>query len=156
MERNQFYANQSSSPPGYSQQQSGSGCGIWFWIFGGVIGVGLAGVCCCGGVIYFGMQVVTEGVGEQLCHHPTVVEHIGEVEQFSFNFMETGNAEGSGDVLVFDVKGSKGTGLIYCEQIPDSEGNPEILWAELRLPDGRKFELVERESEFPWDDSPEW
>jgi len=42
----------------------------------------------------------------------------------------------------YNVKGTKGRGVIACEHITNDDGDEEIISAELKLPDGRTFILT--------------
>jgi hypothetical protein len=104
---------------------------------------GLTLVCCCGGVVYFGMALVTEEVADQLRYHPVVLEHVGEVEEFQINWAKSINEDDNVDLWFYNVKGTKGRGVIACEHITNENGDEEIVSAELKLPDGRKFDLTQ-------------
>jgi hypothetical protein len=125
----------------YPEPQSGGGSRVWLWLVGGAVVLVLAGCICCGGAAYFGMQIVTEEVAEQLRYHPVVLEQLGEVEEFKVNWAKSINEDDNMDLWVYDVKGTKGSGVITCEHVTNDAGNEEILWATLKLPDGREFDL---------------
>lgn len=99
---------------------------------------GLAFICCCGGVVYFGMAMMTEEIAGQLRYHPLVLEHVGEVEEFDVNWVKSMNEDDNMDLWFYDVKGTKGRGVISCEHITNENGDEEIVSAELKLPDGRQ------------------
>jgi hypothetical protein len=92
-------------------------------------------------VVYFGMTLVTEEIAEQLRYHPVVLEHVGEVEEFEINWTKSINEDDNVDLWFYNVKGTKGRGVIACEHVTNEDGNEEIVSAELKLPDGRTFEL---------------
>ena len=47
------------------------------------------------------------------------------------------------DTLVFDVKGSRGEGIITAECVTQDDGSELVVWAKLELPGGREFDLLE-------------
>jgi len=101
------------------------------WVILGIGGVGVAMLVCCGGLAYFGLDVVNQVVEVQFADHPAVVEHIGDLEDVSTNFLATGNeSEKRGeDYLVFEVKGSKGNGKIIAGK--QNKGTGQFQYAEL-------------------------
>jgi hypothetical protein len=102
----------------------------------------LVGGCCVGGyfLMTFGMDVVGEQVVKQIRDDPAVREHIGEIQECEWN-MTASAAEGGEDTLVFDLRGSKGSGRLTVETT-DSGDEVEVLLATLRLSDGREIELT--------------
>ena len=103
--------------------------------------------------MWFGMDIVTSGVQEQVAGTPAMQEHIGDIQSFSVNFVETGEAAneyGDDDVLAFDVKGSKGSGQVIVKTSPGPDGSPNVVWAKLRT-GGEEFDIVGGEEEFEFE-----
>ncbi len=96
----------------------------WLWILLGVLGGGAVLACaCCGGTSYWGMTAGALIVAKTLEGNAVIDEHIGTIDSASFDFQATGEAgqKAGGDqkILVFDVKGSKGSGRVEGRQGPD-------------------------------------
>jgi len=142
-------ANQGQAQPTYGQDDFAqtppkkSRKGLW-------IGCGLAlilgGLLCCGGpllLIPFAQSAIGDLARAEVEHSPVVIEHIGEIESMSMDFMasveEAQNVQpGQGSTLVFDVEGSKGSGQIIVQQ---SGGSEEIDAAVLVTSSGERFPI---------------
>jgi hypothetical protein len=113
-----------------------------FWIFVGV-GVLLLVVLCCAGVIglgFYGFNLIETEVRDLVRDDPVIVEHIGEIETFDVDFNASGDIKDD-DTFVYQVKGTKGSGVLTVRHITDDKGDEVIQSAELRLPDGRVLKL---------------
>jgi len=98
---------------------------------------------CCGGgyaLIGFGMNVVAEDIRMQLRDHPTIQEHIGEMESLDVNFTAS-MAHPDDDTFIYEASGSKGKGELTVQSITLDDDSEDIRAATLRLPDGQTFEL---------------
>jgi hypothetical protein len=112
------------------------------WILVGV--GGLATVLCCGGfglLAYFGFGIISTEVRNQVRDHPVVVEYIGEIESFEMSFTESA-ATNDDETFVYEIKGTKGTGVLTAKHVTNDDGSEEILWAKLRLPNGQQHHLI--------------
>ena len=112
------------------------------WILAGV--GGLISLLCCGGfglLAYFGFGIVATDIRNQVRDHPIVVEHIGEVESFEMNFTESA-ATNDDSTFVYEMKGTKGSGVLTAKHVTNDEGSEEILWARLRLRNGQQHDLI--------------
>jgi len=72
---------------------------------------------CCGGgyaLIGFGMNVVAEDIRMQLRDHPTIQEHIGEMESLDVNFTAS-MAHPDDDTFIYEASGSKAKGNRPCK-----------------------------------------
>jgi len=133
------YAQSDQSPSNVPPKKSS----LKFWlILFGVLGTFTLLLCCGGpiGAFYWSIGFLEKTVDTRLRDNPVVREHLGEIEPVSYNFQatgETGQTEGQG-ILVFDAKGSKSSGLIKVRLAGD-----QIIWAELEMPSGETFELIE-------------
>lgn len=115
-----------------------------------LIGCGIASLLgmlvCCGGFAmlgYFGLGVVGDVVQAEVENSPTIIEHIGEIDSMSLNLTATGEEAqgvepGQAAPMVFDVQGSKGSGMIVAQQ---SRTSPGINSAVLVLPSGERFPI---------------
>ncbi len=118
--------------------KSGKGC---------LIGCGIAGIlglllCCGGGVfmVQFGVSALADQLERQIAGDPAIVEHIGDIESLEVNWSATiEEAQKTGDQdsgLIFEIKGSKGSGQFLVKQDKGGEG---IDMATLILPDGTRI-----------------
>ncbi len=116
----------------------------WLWVVGIVGAVVLLGVLvCCGGMyglVNVGMDVVAEDIRMQLQDHPTIQEHVGEMENIETEFVAS-LAHEDDDTFVYEVSGSKGKGRLTVKSITDDEGREEIISATLRTDEGQTIEL---------------
>ena len=121
----------------------------WLLIVGIVVGVlalgGAAlGVCCCGGGwAAFGgaLQMNADAVAKAVRDNPVVQEHVGDITSITLNFEETATAsEEAPERFAYDVKGSKGSGLLVVENNNDINAM-EIYYGELILPNGEVYDL---------------
>ena len=128
--------------PGFDQPRGnrGGGSKIGFVIAGVVIAVVL--LCCggIGGLAYFGLDVMTNEIELALRDHPTIQEHIGEVESFKMSFSKS-IAASNDDVYYYELTGPKGSGELKVESVTGASGDEEILSATLRTPTGEEIEL---------------
>jgi hypothetical protein len=113
----------------------------WIWFLGGIAVAGILAVVCCGGVGIFGFTFGTKVIGDELkkevADHPEVQKHLGEVESVSMNLMasgEEGQKRPGQQVLVFDAKGSAGSGQFIVEQNPAPQPGNVFKKIDLRLP----------------------
>lgn len=110
-------------------------------ILGGVVVLGL--LVCCGGfyaLMNVGMNVVAEDIRMQLRDHPTIQEHVGEIQSIDVAFGAS-MAHDDDETFVYEVKGSKGNGELTVKSITHFDETEEIVSATLRTDDGETFEL---------------
>lgn len=109
----------------------------------GIGGLSVLLLCCGGGVglVWFGLNVVSTEIEEQLRDNPKLKEHVGVVESFTFDFTRTA-ALNKPDAMVFHVKGSIKEGDVTVVADTDGEGHQVVRSAVLRLPDGTDIPLV--------------
>ena len=99
---------------------------------------------CCGGCVamgWFGLNVASQQMATELKDEPAVKEHLGDNLELTTNFTaiveeQKKTPEGK-QVMVFDAKGTKGSGTIIVR--PREGGGLES--ATLRLPDGREIPI---------------
>ena len=135
-------------PPGHSfdphaaPRRPGSPVPLILAILGGLGAVTF--LACCGGCLalaYFGKSVAERELTDQLRDNPALQEHIGDIEQLSYNFIATAAIEDD-DVEVYDVQGTKGKGEITMKTSSLMDAEDEIIWARLRLDSGETVELI--------------
>lgn len=123
----------------------------WLWILLGVGGVLILGCCGCAGLMYFGgqqamnagMSVIATQLRPKLAEDPVVQQHIGEIQSLEGDFgasIQESNASGSQGELVFNIKGTKGEGVIIGKP---ANGNASLENGRLRLKSGEEFPLTQ-------------
>lgn len=129
-------------PPTQPPQKSGSSM-FWLLIGLGVVGGGVLLVCCGGAasVFVFGTRVMGKQVAEALRDNPVIREHIGEIQSCDVDFTASAAQEGQ-DTMVFNVKGSKGSGTLIADTDSSDPDSETVRSAKLRLPDGREFIVI--------------
>jgi len=114
----------------------------WLWILLGVGGVVVLSCVCCGGFMMFGFNLVGKQIIAQLNSDPTAQQHLGTVSSASMDFVAIGEANknkaGGRQYMVFDVKGSKGSGKVKAVQTPGAQSFED---ATLILPGGQEVKL---------------
>lgn len=136
---------------GNTMQPAPKKSNTWLWILLGVGGVLLIGCCgCMGAMAMFGKTAMDAGMGmvaqqirPGLDNDPVVQEHLGEIEEMNWNLMATGEANqnnGGQDVLVWDVKGTKGEGQIIGA-LDQTGGTAKLKNGKLKMKSGEEFNL---------------
>lgn len=120
--------------------RSGGGHKVLWIVLGSVAGVVLLGGLCCGGFVFVGFGALEDDIAAKLRDNPVLVEQIGTLESVDLNLTKSGDYSDP-DTMVYDVKGSKGSGVAIVKS-RTVEGGEEIEKATLKLSDGREFELV--------------
>jgi hypothetical protein len=141
------------SEPGYPgsfppQQQSSSTI-IWVVVLILLLVIGLpillvalVFVGCCGliGVgTTFALQMPADMAKQQFGNDPVIQQHIGQLQSVSLNLTGTSEEQqkqttAGTNVMVFDVRGSKGSGQLIAEQQPSQAGNsPGKFFSKARL-----------------------
>jgi hypothetical protein len=135
---------QSYNDPGFGQPVKQSGNKALYWILGIVSAVTIGGalVCCGGG--YFLVRFTTNELAKQfrgpVQNSPEVAEHIGDIEDMTLSFQAM-QAAGDQGKLVFEVKGSKGSGKVVVD-MSKAERDPDKAF-ELVLSDGTRLPMTE-------------
>ncbi len=117
----------------------------WMWIVGG-LGLGGLLLCgCCGGFFMFGLSQVETFLRQEAEGHPAMAEHIGEIKSMSANITAMGEeSQRRGDgtnVIVYDVKGTKGDGQLLGEQSKTPQPGDFYDRIDLRLPSGQEISI---------------
>jgi hypothetical protein len=121
--------------PGVPQRQ-GKTMGLLIGIGIGVVLVGVVGVAA---LVVFGLGIFKNEVRDVLQANPVIESHIGTIQEISLDLVGTGEVEDP-DTFVFNVVGSKGSGVITakCITVGDAE---EITEGSLTLTSGETFDL---------------
>jgi hypothetical protein len=142
-------SNPYSSMGTYGQAPPPKKSNALLWILGIVLGGGILVCGCCGVLGYMGMGGVGSQLGgmlkAQIQNDPVIQEHIGPIEDVSWELMQTANIqqthpEISGQVQVFKVKGPKGEGLVFGAQV-DSPSPSRILRNPILQKNGQEYPL---------------
>ena len=117
----------------------------WIWILG-IVGVGGLLVCgCCGGTIWFSLSMVNDAMQQEVAGHPAIAEHLGEIQSMSMNVNATGEETekrgGGATVLVYNVKGTKGSGMLLGEQSKNPQPGDMFSKIDLRLDSGEEISI---------------
>jgi hypothetical protein len=117
------------------------------WSIGCILGiialvVGGGGLVCCGGtggLGWFATNYFLTLVSNEVKNQPVVREHLGEVTACNFDLMATGEVNQE-DHFVFNVQGSKGSGVVTVHAQPEGE-KVRIVSGNLRMSTGETFNL---------------
>jgi len=135
------YSNPSQSAGAPSHPPQKSGMSKPLIIISITVGVCLTGLLvCCGGcafIGYLGIGMTSDEIADTLRHNPVILEYIGEIESFEYQFVDSTNIEDY-DIEVYAVKGTKGSGEIVVKYTTDFDENVNIEWAELTTSSGEK------------------
>ncbi|MHC4974420.1 MAG: Coa1/Tim21 domain-containing protein [Planctomycetota bacterium] len=105
-----------------------------------VVGAVVVVVVGFGFLAWWGLDLVSEQVKADLQDNPVILEHIGRIESIDIDLMASGAARGD-DTLVFDLKGTKGEGVLNAEVVTVDGEHEEVRSGTLRLPSGEKVDL---------------
>jgi hypothetical protein len=118
----------STSPGGFPPPKKSN---AWLYILLGVGGTLLLVCCGCGGLFMFGFSQVGKPLMLQLNADPTSQQHLGTVTSAQLDFVAstkaTEQAGGGGNIMVFNVKGDKGAGVVRAHQAPGGRLNNATL-----------------------------
>jgi hypothetical protein len=132
----QPYDAQVSGP----RKSSSTGCIVA--VIAGAAAVALL-VCCGGGgaLVWFGLDVMSAEVEQQLRDQPRVREHFGELRSVKMDFAKSAAVEGD-DVFVYQVEGTKGSGEVTVRLEEVEFGEQRVTEATLRLSSGEEIDLL--------------
>jgi hypothetical protein len=119
------------------------------WWFLGCGGVAALLLCCgsCGGFAFWGVKLTEQEIADQLRDNPKLVEKVGKVESFSYDWPALLGEESDDDHDVFSVRGNKGTGRVIVGHSSDFGEEEEIHSAVLVLPSGERIDLLDAEKQ---------
>lgn len=128
------------------QREKSSGSNCLAWTLGCAVVSGIMMVfLCCGGIGYFGVNIMNTEVQAELRDNPQIREHLGELSSVQLNMFKSMTHDGD-DIWVYDLTGSKGKGEITIHQTTNDSGDEEFHSATLRLSDGQTIEIQLKKS----------
>jgi hypothetical protein len=110
-------------------------------IIAGVVllfGIGL--VALAGGVVVWGMGIVTDQVEADLRGNPVLQAHLGTITRFDLNYVRS-MAEPDTETFVFDVTGAKGSGRIVARCVTVDADHEKVTAGKLQLASGQEYDL---------------
>lgn len=122
------------------RKSSGTSCLLWTLLLG-VGGAVVCGVVCCGGLAYFGFNIMATEVEVAIRDNAQIREHLGDLQSVRLNFMKS-VADEDGDTWVYDLTGSKGKGELTVVQTTGAAGGESFHSAKLRLADGTTVDIA--------------
>ena len=93
-----------------------------------------------GGLVMMGMNMIAADIEVQLRDNEQLRAEVGEIQSLDVNWSRTFN-EDNEDIMIFDLKGSEGSGELTVDSYSDDNANEQIRSAVLRTSDGRTVEL---------------
>ncbi len=121
------------------KKSSGSSCLPWLFGFG-IFSV-ICGVLCCGGLAYFGFNLMATEMEVAIRDNAQIREHLGDFQSVRLNFMKS-IADDDNNTWVYNVTGSKGQGELTVVQTTGDDGDEVFHSAKLRLSDGRVIDIA--------------
>ena len=112
---------------------------------------GILGTFCglgCGGLMWFGLNMISEMAKSELNTNFVVQQHIGNLESISINWVDTMEArekekdlQKQNELWSFDVKGPKGEGIARTHLKQEGD-KMRLLGGTLELKNGQQFNLM--------------
>ena len=130
-----------STPAGYPPPRRSR---AWLWILLGAVGMGALVCCGCLGLFAVGWTQVGKPLQAQLNADPIAKEHLGTVSSATLDVVEIAKVaekqkkQGGPPVMVFSVRGDKGSGMVHAEQ---DTGGQTYRNGKLMLPTGEEIKL---------------
>lgn len=146
----------------YKNQSGGNSSKTIGIIIASIIGVGgLSVLCCCGGLIGFGMYAQKSEESDLIAlikDDPVVVEHVGELQQLNTDFMASNEYDDveDWDVYVYKAVGSKGTAKLILRSGYDENGDVTVISGRLIDSQGIEYKLRNSEDNFGFDNLPQF
>ena len=88
----------------------------------------------------FGFNVFASEVEAALRDNPVIIEHLGRIEEFEFDFSASITTEGDDD-FVFRARGTRGAGLITATCVTNDDGVEEVIAGTIQLDSGETLDL---------------
>lgn len=114
------------------------------WISRGwMIGLGVAFLAIVGGgyaVYQYGIGMIEDEVRQDLAGNPVVLSHLGEIQELSLDYPETGALPGEED-FAFQVRGSRGAGILRATVVTGADGYEHVTRGTLTLENGETVDL---------------
>jgi hypothetical protein len=119
---------------------------VWLWVLLGIGGTGIVVCCGCAGVGWFafnkGTEMIASKLKDKLAQDAVAQDRLGTINSVSLDLMETANTakdHPGRQVLLFHVKGSKGSGDVIGDS--PKPGEEVISNATLVMPGGEEVKL---------------
>ena len=87
-----------------------------------------------------GLGVFADEVESELRSNPVIIEHVGRIEEFELD-LSASVAEAGGEDFVFEVSGTKGSGLVTATCVTNEEGIEEVVSGTIQLESGETLDL---------------
>ena len=91
-------------------------------------------------MVRLGLDVFANDVESELRDNPVIIEHIGRIEEIEADLMASLSTEGEDD-FVFDVRGTKGSGLIHATCVTRDDGTEAVTAGTIQLETGETLDL---------------
>lgn len=105
-----------------------------------VVGVFAVGSC--------GLDLFADQVRRDIENNPVVLEQLGDITDIETDFVASANEPG-GDVFVFRLEGTKGSGRLTAVCITVDDETESVTWGRLRMDSGEEFDLFEDQGPKP-------
>ena len=91
-----------------------------------------------------GLGVFADEVESELRSNPVIIEHVGRIEEFELD-LSASVAEAGDEDFVFEVRGTKGSGLVTATCITNEDGIEEVVAGTIQLESGETLDLFPEE-----------
>ncbi|MBL4844827.1 MAG: hypothetical protein JKY65_04805 [Planctomycetes bacterium] len=118
-----------------------------YLLYGLLAGIVLCGACCvlsCVFLAFFGFNLITDQVRQDVSNVPAFRAEIGELRKIDLKIVKSGN-DNDGDTWLFDVAGDKGSGELWARVEDTPGGGQKVTEAWLRTSSGARVDLIEKE-----------
>ena len=112
---------------GMATDSSGKGSTVLLIVLGVVVLLVAVGA-----VAWLGLDLIAEQVKADIEDNPVIVEHIGRIESIELDLLASGDTPGD-DTFVFELKGTKGNGVLTVEVVTVDDEHEEVRSGTLRL-----------------------
>ena len=109
-----------------------------------IVAIGALAVVGVGLLALWGMNLVAEQVGENLRDNPVILDHLGTIESIDIDFSKSIDAPNE-DAFVFNVEGSRGSGIVTAVLVTIDEDREEVVSGTLELASGETLDLFPEE-----------
>jgi hypothetical protein len=93
-----------------------------------------------------GLGVFADEVESELRSNPVIIEHIGRIDKFELD-LSASVAEAGDEDFVFEVEGTKGSGLVTATCVTNDDGIEEVIAGTIQLESGETLDLFPDEGE---------
>ena len=93
-----------------------------------------------------GLGVFADEVESELRSNPVIIEHVGRIEEFELD-LSASVAEAGSEDFVFEVSGTKGSGLVTATCVTNEDGIEEVVAGTIQLESGVTLNLFPDEGD---------